>query len=669
MRQEDIVRYYKHGATFIHHLLPSEAVLMPTRQVMYILEKKFGDAFYQAMNPGETVKSPVSHNTDGTWLKKTKMVGINVRTIENFWNVIKYALTLPETQNSIHLLPIWEPGVVASLYGMSSWNINPEFFSFELNSVVSSLDTVEKQLKVVVNILHLMGKSVGLDVIPHTDRFSEQVLANPGCFEWLKRRDTEILAHENNLHLEVQDRLFDYFRQRNTPNLPATSEMFFSKYVSEEERLYLMFGYVRDYEGRRVRREKLMDYLLSFYFETVPATMGPPYRGLKVLDGDGDKIIDEKGRVWRDYGITKPEKFSRVFGPLTRYKLYENKNNNAGWQLDFNAPVKTAWEYAAEHYADIQKNYNFDFMRGDMAHVQMYPCFNGDLPANHADTYYDLLGYIKKNIQKQVPYFASFAETFLAPDGEMAYGNEVAHLENAFADTTLGDLQSMVVGSKRFMSEWVRYMHIAETEKVTPCFTIITGDKDDPRFDAFYTNNNTFRLFFGLFFTNMPSYMSLGFEQRDLHEAPAPNEYYTKLYVFKISEGEKATHGKYIFGNNYALFEQLDAIKIFSEQIGSDIRDQNSTWLTTPDASLKNKIVAWFVPSVSSDKNGYIFVVNLNIENDSKKIKIPIPPALQKSSPKFLFSTYENSIPEINLMNNFFVLEVLAPEECFAFEV
>ena len=669
MLQEEIVRYYKRGASFIHHLLPSEAVKLPTRQVMYILEKKFGEGFYKAMTVGETINSPVAHFPDGTWLKQTKMVGINVRTIDSFWNVVKYALTLPETQNSIHLLPIWEPGVVASLYGMSSWNINPEFFSYDLQSVVPSLDSVEKQLKAVVNILHLMGKSVGLDVIPHTDRFSEQVLANPSCFEWLRRKDTELLSHENNLHLEVQARIFDYLRARNAQNLPPTSEMFFSKYFYEEERLQIMFGYKKDYEGRRERREKLMDYLLQFYFETVPATMGPPYRGLKVLDGENDKIIDEKGRVWRDYGITKPEKFSRVFGPLTRYKLYESKNDNADWEIDFDAPIKNSWEYAARHYAEIQKNYNFDFMRGDMAHVQPFPCFDGKLPANHAGEYYDLLGYIKKSIQKQVPYFGSFAETFLAPHGEMAYGNEVAHLENAGADTTLGDLQSMVVGSKRFMSEWVRYMHIAETSKLTPCFTIITGDKDDPRFDSFYLNNNCFRLFFGLFFTNMPSYMSLGFEQRDRHDFPAPNEYYTKLYVFRIDKGDKATHGKYIFGENEKLFEQLDAIKIFSEQIGREIQNQKSIWLIAPDISTKNKIVAWFVPSSAPEKNGFVFVVNLDFEKKVVDVKIPAPVGLGKLEGRFLFSTNEKAKTKIDLVDGFWVLEKLDAEECFGFEI
>ena len=82
--------------------------------------------------------------------------------------------------------------MVSSLYGPASWNLNPEFFSQELYLAEPQLDTVEKQLRAVVNILHLLGKAVGMDVIPHTDRFSEMALANPQHFEWLVRSQTEI---------------------------------------------------------------------------------------------------------------------------------------------------------------------------------------------------------------------------------------------------------------------------------------------------------------------------------------------------------------------------------------------------------------------------------------------------------------------------------------------
>ena len=161
--------------SFISDLMPSDALKIPSDQVIYILGKKLGYQFYDAFNPEKTIDSPLKlQNTEGgAWLKKVNMVGVNVRTLQSFWNVVKYSLTLSEAQSSVHLLPIWEPGVVASLYGMSSWNINPEFFSSELQHFMPHLDTVEKQLKVVTNILHGLGKSVGMDVIPHTDSVRE----------------------------------------------------------------------------------------------------------------------------------------------------------------------------------------------------------------------------------------------------------------------------------------------------------------------------------------------------------------------------------------------------------------------------------------------------------------------------------------------------------------
>ena len=54
------------------------------------------------------------------------------------------------------------------------------------------------------------------------------------------------------------------------------------------------------------------------------------------------------------------------------------------------------------------------------------------------------------------------------------------------------------------------YRDLLETRRVAPSFTVITGDKDDPRFDAFYREGSVLRLFMALFLTDMPSYMALG---------------------------------------------------------------------------------------------------------------------------------------------------------------
>lgn len=619
---QEIVNDYLSGKTsFLSKVLPSDILKIYPQQFIYILEKKLGHRFTEALNPAMTIQSPLAEKEakNGEWLRSENIVGVNVRTIGSFWDIAKYALTLPESQSTLHLLPIWEPGVVASLYGMTSWQINPEFFSAELCVLMPHLDTVEKQLKVVMNILHALGKTVGMDIIPHTDRYSQQVLANPQIFEWLQRIDYDIVRHEDDLHLEVQKLIFDFLKNKNVPQLPDSAAIFFSDDFSENQRLQIMFGNAPDYADRLLARLELVQFLYDNHYETVPATMGPPYRGIEV-DPEAEPIVDKKGRIWRDYRITKPEKFSRVFGPLTRFKLFENKNNNENWEIDFSKPLIANWHYVAQHYADIQAQFNFDYMRGDMAHVQPRPY---GVPAEKENEYYDLLGFVKNYIatHNNVPYFANYAETFLAPSGDMAYGNEIDHLEMTEAEVTLGDLQSMVVGSPRFISELRRYADIAATRKMTPCLTMMTADKDDPRFDAFYLKGNEARFFMGMLVGDMPSYMGLGYELRDPHPTPAPNEYYTKLYVFQLDEGKNKTHGNYTWGSNTELFAHLNRTRLFVESIYKGVKNKKTQWLLPPDATGNEKVIAWTQLGMPE----WIFVVNLDVENAVQNIKIPPP--------------------------------------------
>jgi hypothetical protein len=206
----------------------------------------------------------------------------------------------------------------------------------------SHLNTVEKQLKVVINLLHLMGKSVGMDVVPHTDRFSEMVLANPACFEWLQRKEYQILAQGNELYQTVESLLWSYLQSEGPacPNqtLPETHAPLFGE-MSEIQRLHILFGAPTDYAGRLYRRKQMIQVLYEAGFETVPATMGPPYRGLEVDPSPDAKVTDEDGLVWMDFRITQPESFSRVFGPLTRYKLYESKNEWASRLVNILTPL------------------------------------------------------------------------------------------------------------------------------------------------------------------------------------------------------------------------------------------------------------------------------------------------------------------------------------------
>ncbi len=623
--------------TFFQSLHPAAAVRLPVRKVLAELKNILGkELLKDVLQPAFDPPSPVAQHTDSQWIKRANMVGINVRTIQNFWNVIPYTLTLPTAQNSIHLLPIWECGVVASLYGMSSWNINTEFFSAELAAELPHLDTVEKQLKVVINILHAVGKTVGMDVIPHTDRYSEIVLANPSHFEWLQRRDFDILNHDNNLHEAVQQQLMRFLIRHGTGtgsrDYPKQTEVFFSENYEETERCKILFGEKNDIERRRQRRDKMVQWLYDLGLETVPATMAPPYRGLAVNRSEAAKTVDKSGRVWRDYVMTKPRAMSRVFGPLTRYKLYENDDYNWQWQINFDAPKGEVWYYVCSNYDEIQADFGFDFMRGDMSHVQMRA---EGVPAE-AGIYYDIHRAVKLFVQREKPYFGYFAETFLAPPDEMAYGDECDHLELSEADSTLGDLQSVAIHKKEFYTEFLRYWQILKSRTFAPNFTVMTADKDDPRFDSFYLKGNEVRMFMAFFLTDMPSYTALGFECRDAHPTPAPNEHYTKLYVFQLDEGEKATHGNYQWGKNEILFQKISRLRNFADNILPEIKEFETKWLLLPDADAEQKVLVW----TQTVEPKYVFVVNLDTQNAALPFSLDAPfrqlqPVFSTENPDF----------------------------------
>lgn len=600
--------YQNRTSSFIPYLLPEIAVGLHAFEILEILHKRYGTARIQeALNPEVTIKSPASQYTDTTWIKKVNMVGVNIRTVGNFFNLVKYLLTVPESQNSVHILPIWEPGVVASLYGKTSWNINPEFFSQELRDAVPKLDTTEKQLKVVVNLIHLMGKTVGMDVIPHTDRFSEMTLNYPRFFEWVKRVGGRISDISDTLYKEIEEIIWLYLHRNGTANqtpISYSKSTFFDPEIpilTDSQKSEILFGRKEDQALRLKRRVELIQEIIDQGFETLPVTMAPPYRGLHI--NPEEYLYDERGNKWYTYEFDNPGPMSRVFGPLTRYKFYLLKEGTQ--ELDFERPNVAAWEYLQRQYARCQHDYNFDFMRGDMAHVQ--PRKDG-VPEVIPD-FYDPLRAIKEYITaNQAPYFGFFAETFLVPADTMGCGDENAHLEAILADTTLGDLQSSVIGTPEFIKKLDYYHSLLKTRAFAPNYTMITGDKDDPRFDEFYKKGNHLRFFTGVFLTEMPSYMSLGFECRNQHLVRGKNEEYSKLYVFTINDDDdrdKVTAGPFIWGGNHPQFMEFTEMRLLAEEILPEINRLPVNWISPP--SENEHLLIW-------QTGHFIFVANQHPE-------------------------------------------------------
>lgn len=618
----------------------------------------------------EPARSPLTACQDSSWMRRANMVGVNVRTVGDYAGVVKYAMTLPRALDAIHLLPIWEPGVVESLYGIASWNLNTEFISKEWQQSCPQLDTVGKQLRAVTNLLHLMGKAVGMDVIPHTDRFSEAAVGTPSLFEWMRVVDDHIVDKSEMLAQVAEEAVFQWLAIRGSASgelgVPQDSHSLFA--LPEADRLLLLFGAPDDHAERIERRVDLIVHLKRLGLEPVPATMGVPFRGL-VVDS-GNVVEDSHGMRWPDYRIEAPGPMARVFTPLARFKLYGRIDDNANWEVDFRRPRDHVWDYVRSHYAEARHIGNFDFMRGDMSHVQMRP--NG-VPGE-VDDYYDILAAVKTHIQAEVPWFGYFAESFLPPRDVFQYGEEMDHLEASLADATLGDLQSTAVGTPEFLQRFRRYLDDLSTRSVAPAFCVGTADKDDPRFDDLYLTGLEARFFTAMFLTDMPSYAGLGYEIRDTHREPVENERYTKLFVFK-EEGDsnlfpsKARFSdEFAWGENDVLFDCLSKMRALADELLPEIEDATTRWLIPPDATGGRATAVW---THNVEPFGrHVFMVNYDTASPSGYFGVPGLDSRFRLQPIYSSAGEVDPTGEAVLSNGFFHrIETLEPGEARIYRV
>ncbi len=669
-------RYRAGDSSFVPGLRPDEALAIPPAQVLEILAARFGSAVEDALAKAETWHpdqadlatvgaSVLRQATDAGWVRRANLVGINLRTVGGAWGVIPYSLTLPAVQGAIHLLPFLEPGVVGSLYGPASWQVDAALFDPAIARVRPALDTAEKQLRAVVNLLHVMGRVVGFDVIPHCDRFAEIVLAQPDHFEWVRRADHRITQRGAIVGRDVERLVHAWVAQHGAADrshVPEESDDLFQA-LDERARLRVLFGAPDDPSGRRARRTALVRELHTAGLETLPATMGPPYRGLELDPSAAALSVDAMGLAWREYRFSRPQAMSRVFGPLTRYALYEPASDET-WELDFSRPREHVWSYVTGHYADLRDRFGFDFMRGDMAHVQMRAT---GIPAD-IDAHYDILGAVRDEIceVRGVRSFGYLAESFLAPPGTMAYGDEMDHLEAAGANAALGDLQSVAVGSPEFSARLRRYLDYQATRTCTPTLTIMTADKDDPRFDSYFLSGSVARLFIALLVPDLPSYMALGFELRDVRDRPAPSEHYSKHYVFQVPTGLAATRGPYVFGSNVDLFATVGRIRGLAEELRDDLATATTIWARPPDATGQDRTLAWVIDAGHSRR--HLCVVNLDGDRPTTTFGVPRHP-LRDPPGRWLpdFSTAASggqAVRPLRSNGHQWMVEPLEPGEC-----
>lgn len=535
--------------------------------------------------------SPVKDFKNGNWIKKNKIIGINPRIARTYFGIIKYAMTFPE--ESIHIMPLWEPGCDGSIYSRINWKLSEKWLDPELSD--KGFDSPEKQLKLVINLLHALGKTVGFDAVPHTDKYAEEVFISPEFFEWVKlnpQRTKQLSLSKieyNNLYEEVKTIIRGFLENNGDSNNIKIDETllndFYSDTIDLNLRSKLLFGLNPDTALKR--RLELINLIRGNCFETIPVFEHSPCRPILF-----DKIVSNKGLEWAEFKVKDKPEGSVVFNSVTPYKWYEIDDQG---YINIEKPNLNVWQYFIDEITNFQSEYNFDFLRADMAHVQISHSHSNKEKHLHYDN--ELWKKVKENVQRKVPYFATFAESFL----NEYYIDAVQDMKNKAFDIILG-MSNYTFLNNDYIDCIKRYRKIATESNVSPCISMITGDSDKPAGTDFWKSPNAIELrYFTMLFLDLPGYSAMGIEKREL--IPKSDEEFSGLFTL-----DKPF--KYKWGENINLLKYFQKIRKLYPEIQSKTKSQTLKWFET--GSEFN--ACWGYYNKKNSEFSYIFMLNIDTQ-------------------------------------------------------
>jgi len=583
-------------------ILPQKAINMDYVQSLSLLETLVNkNDLLEALDISKFFPSPVCNETNTEWLKKSNIVGITPRITKTYWGIVKYAMTFPE--NAIHILPLFEPGCDSAIYSPVSWTLNDEFLDDEL--VNAGYETPEKQLKLIINILHCMGKTVGFDALIHCDKFSEFVFTNPKYFEWIKlnnERTAQLYPPAidyNTIYNEVEKAIKDYLVQNGSAdfNIKITEDVlnkFFDNDFPEHQRQAVLFGY--DKNLKLQRRIELLNFIKKKGYETLPVTEHSPNRPV-VFD-----YMKKEGDVeWAEFKVDNKYPYSKIFNSQTPIKLYPI--DNYGYP-ETDSPYFDAWNYISDKFLAFQQEYNFDFLRADMAHNQLSHA-QKDKTKSYLNRP-EIWAFIKEKIRAKTPYFATLAEAFL---NQSYYIDGFQDMENKKFDVVLGPLNFLYLNDE-YIANMQYLSKISNNYKFKTCITSMSNDTDKEQNNDLYKSPfaNEIRLFTGLF-TDLPSYMGIGLETRDYE--PISKDFFSNYYT-------NYQQNEYKWGNNLELFNNITAIRQIYAKIYEEIKDHNVYWLNTNNPFQSS----WVYFDKKNNIPLYLFAINIDISDDFKDINI-----------------------------------------------
>lgn len=612
---------------------PEQALNLSDAQLFQFLEKSLGASRLKSLLAGEMIPGPKYAEKDGRWLQKSKMVGVHPRIPQTYLGILKYALTCPE--EAFHFLPLNEAGAGNSLYAAASWHISREFLDESLSQ--KGLTTPEQQLKFVISTLHALGKTVGLDIQPHMDRFAETVFTHPDFFEWIQVDSTKTtqIRNDDTLHEDVKKVVQGFLKQFGdgsgkkldaevlanffNPDFinPATGNP-----LSEEDRQFILFGSTEQPASRTHRRICLMDWVREAGFETVPTPNFYHFRPVRFV-----KMADNgQGVTWATFEAESqiPTPFpqsSSVFGSIAPFKWFHTKDG----MPDLTAPNFEVWEYYADKIVAMQKEFQPDFFRVDRPHLPLRtPQEEEPLSAMGVPYPKNLWAYVKARVAEHNPSVATLAEAFFDPNS-CGLDDAFINIETGRFDVALGSLQYQEVDYdflEKLKSINLRQLYLPISFQTAN--TMMTADSDKPKFDFMYPGDlaNGVRAFVGLFL-NQPGYMGMGFETRESQ----PDNVARQHSCHYIDHNLNGQGKPFLWGKNKTFLTKLNLMRQVYDRLARVIANQSHYWLNgwrEGADEAKRSIAAW---AFYDAKRGVdtLCVLNTNTEDEQNNVFIENP--------------------------------------------
>jgi hypothetical protein len=318
----------------------------------YLLYESIGaDKFTE-----QGIPSPVAHFKDSSWMLDSDFCFLNIRacsTDHKITGTIADALKLLPVirASSFHIAPFFDC-TMDNLYAVDSLRIiTQEVVS---PAMLEAGMAPHEQLLVLLDSIHILGKTAGFDLEPHTSQFSRVVLENPQHFRWLRLKEDrsglyEDLTHEEMFAPEYQKKLV-----KNVRSLV--------KEVLDGHKLSSVEDLSRGVEIIRAAHGDALNKLIEKGYWTLPSHTwnGVGLPRFETYNKKGNypdfTYLDEKGEDQRD----------QSFGMLTPFGIYTNLPFNQVPTVE-NPPLykQDTFEFMTGLFPAILSKYPFDIVRID----------------------------------------------------------------------------------------------------------------------------------------------------------------------------------------------------------------------------------------------------------------------------------------------------------------